>query len=194
MRTDAAYELLRQFTSPIVAVTSAWQGRTNGMILDSAVRASISPHVPRLSVYVHEWHFSHDLIWNSGKFCLHLLHQGQLDLVYRLGFKSGQDRDKLADIPHTLGQLGLPVLADRVAAFELEVVNTMDTGYSTLFLGHVRAVHPGEEKEILTPPWFRANMPKEWEPEWLANYRKAQDSIDGHTQIEDRRWTGPRVS
>ncbi|TFG48991.1 MAG: hypothetical protein E4H38_05615, partial [Gemmatimonadales bacterium] len=70
MRTDAAYELLRQFTSPIVAVTSAWRDRTNGMILDSAVRASISPHVPRLSVCVHKWHFSHDLIWNSGQFCL----------------------------------------------------------------------------------------------------------------------------
>lgn len=194
MRTDAAYELLRQFTSPIVAVTSAWQGRTNGMILDSAVRASISPSVPRLSVYVHKWHFSHDLIWNSGKFCVHLLHRGQLELVHRLGFRSGADGDKLAGIPHRTGHIGLPVLEDRVAAFELAVINTMDTGYSTLFLGHIEAVHPGKEAEILTPPWFRAHMPKAWEPEWLANYQKAQDAIEAHTQVEDRRWTGPRVS
>lgn len=191
MRTDAAYELLRQFTSPIVAITTAWQGRTNGMISDSAVRASISPNVPRLSVYVHKWHFSHDLIWNSGVFCIHLLHRGQLDLVYQLGFASGRESHKLATIPHTTGKLGAPILEDRVAAFEMRVLNTMDAGYATHFLGHIEAVYPGREEEVLTPPWFRANMPMAWEAEWLANYRKAQDVIDAHTAIEDRRWAGP---
>ncbi len=191
MKTDAAYELLRQFASPTIAITSAWQGRRNGMIADSAVRASISPSVPRLSVYIHKWHLSHELVWNSGLLCIHLLHRGQLDLVYDLGFKSGRDGDKLAAVPHHLGRLGLPVLEDRVAAFELRVLNTMDAGYATHFLGHVEAVHPGSDKEILTPPWLRANMPRAWEQEFLDNYRKAQDVIEQHQAIEDRRWTGP---
>ena len=43
MLTDSAYELLRLLASPVVAVTSALGGCRNGMILDSAVRASISP-------------------------------------------------------------------------------------------------------------------------------------------------------
>jgi len=191
MKTDAAYELLRQFASPVVAITSSWKGRTNGMISDSAVRASISPNVPRLSVYIHKWHFSHDLIWQSGRFAIHLLHRGQLELVHQLGFVSGRERDKLTGIPHFTGKLGLPIFEARVAAFELRVLNTMDTGYATHFLGHVEAVHPGEEAEILTAPWFRANMPAEWTEEWLANYRKAQRFIEEHTAIEDRRWTGP---
>jgi flavin reductase (DIM6/NTAB) family NADH-FMN oxidoreductase RutF len=191
MKTDAAYELLRQFASPVVAITSSWQGRTNGMISDSAVRASISPNVPRLSVYIHKWHFSHNLIWQSGRFAIHLLHRGQLELVHQLGFASGRDRDKLTGIPHFTGKLGLPILEARVAAFELRVLNTMDTGYATHFLGHVEAVHPGEEAEILTAPWFRANMPAGWTEEWLANYRKAQQFIEQHAAIEDRRWTGP---
>lgn len=191
MKTDAAYELLRQFASPLVAITAAWQGRTNGMMADSAVRASIAPSVPRLSIYIHKWHFSHELIWNSGLLCIHLLHRGQLDLVHRLGFASGRDGDKLAGIPHRKGQLGLPILEDRVAAFEMRVINTMDAGYATHFLGHIDAVHPGQEAEILTPPWFRANMPPAWQAQWLSNYREAQDSIERHTAIEDRRWTGP---
>jgi flavin reductase (DIM6/NTAB) family NADH-FMN oxidoreductase RutF len=66
MKTDPAYELLREFASPVVAITSAWGGRTNGMISDSAVRASISPKVPRLAVQVHKWHLSHEFIWQSG--------------------------------------------------------------------------------------------------------------------------------
>lgn len=194
MQTDPAYELLRQFASPLVAITSSWQGRTNGMISDSAVRASISPNVPRLSVYVHKWHFSHDLIWQSGRFAVHVLHRGQLELVHQLGFVSGQERDKLATIPHFIGKLGLPILSDRVAAFEMRILNTMDTGYATHFLGHVEAVHPGVEAEILTPSWFRANMPPAWAKEWQRNYRKAQDVIESHSAIEDRHWTGPARS
>lgn len=191
MKTDATYELLRQFASPVIAVTTAWNGRTNGMISDSAVRASISPNVPRLSVYIHKWHFSHDLIWNSGKLCIHLLHTGQLDLIYHLGFASGRDKDKLAEIPHRLGELGLPVLADCYAAFEMRVINTMDAGYATHFLGHIEASHRGPGTELLTAPWFRANIPAAWHTEWLANYRKAQDVIEANSTIQDRRWTGP---
>jgi flavin reductase (DIM6/NTAB) family NADH-FMN oxidoreductase RutF len=194
MKTDAAYELLRQFASPVVAITSCWQGRTNGMISDSVVRASISPNVPRLSVYIHKWHMSHDMIWQSGRFAIHLLHRGQMDLVHQLGFVSGRDRDKLATIAHFTGKLGLPILEDRVAAFEMRVLNTMDTGYATHYLGHVEAVHPGREEEILIAPWFRANMPPAWTEEWLANYRKAQDVIEQHQAIEDRHWAGPARS
>ncbi len=192
MQTDAGYELLRQFASPLVAITSRYRDRTNGMISDSAVRASISPKVPRLSVYIHKWHFSHGLIWDSGRLCIHLLHRGQMDLVHQLGFVSGRTKDKLAEIPHLTGSTGLPVLGDRFAAFELRVINTMDAGYATHFLGHVEAVHEGSGGEILTAPWFRANIPAAWQEAWLANYRVAQDEIEQHSEIGDQRWTGPR--
>jgi len=191
MKTDDTYELLRQFASPVVAVTSAWRGRTNGMISDGAMRASISPNVPRLSVYIHKWHFSHDLIWNSGRLCIHLLHTGQMDLVHQLGFVSGRDEDKLARVPHREGETGVPVLEDCYAAFELRVINTMDAGYATHFLGHVDATHRGPGTELLTAPWFRAHIPESWQPEWLANYRRAQDEIEKHSAIQDRHWTGP---
>jgi flavin reductase (DIM6/NTAB) family NADH-FMN oxidoreductase RutF len=191
MKTDATYELLRQFASPVVAVTTVWQGRSNGMISDSAVRASISPNVPRLSVYIHKWHFSHDLIWNSGLLCIHLLHTGQLSLVHQLGFVSGREKDKLAEIPHRTGRTGLPVLEDCYAAFEMRVINTMDAGYATHFLGHVEAAHRGRGEEILTAQWFRAHLPPPWRAAWEENYRKAQEQIEQHSEIEDRRWRGP---
>jgi len=192
MHTDAAYELLRQLASPVVAITSSWQGRLNGMISDSAVRASISPRVPRLSVYIHKWHLSHERIWSSGRFTMHLLHQGQLDLVHQLGFISGRDRDKMASIPHRLGAAGVPILTDCYAAFECRVINTMDTGYATHFLADVTDTHRGVGAEILTAGWLRQNLSEEWKADFLANYRHAQEYIDGHATIEDIRWNGPQ--
>jgi flavin reductase (DIM6/NTAB) family NADH-FMN oxidoreductase RutF len=192
MLTDDAYELLRRLASPIVAVTSAHGGRTNGMILDSAIRASISPEHPRLSVYVHKWHLSHDLIWASGRFGAHLLHRDQLELVHTLGFRSGRDvADKLADIPHRIGEGGVPVLQGCYAAFECRVLNTMDAGPSTLYLAEVIATHGGDEGELLTADDFRANLPAAWREEFLKNYREAQERIRGLAAVRDvRRWGG----
>ncbi len=194
MLTDDSYESIRQLASPVVAITTLWRGRTNGMISDSAMRASISPRVPRVSVYIHKWHFSHDLIWQSGQFVMHLLHRGQLDLVHRLGFVSGRDHDKLQAIPHHLGVLGVPILDDCYAAFECRVINTMDTGYATHYLADVAATHRGQGEELLTPDFFRANMPEAWREEWQRNYRAAQDVIERHAAIEERRWPGVPAS
>src|SRR5437667_3100459 len=108
MRPDETYQLLRNLTSPIVAITCERGGKRNGMISDSAVRASIVPAIPRVSVYIHKFNLSHDVIFETGRFALHLLRNDQFDMIHRLGFTSGRARDKLADVPHHQGTLGVP--------------------------------------------------------------------------------------
>ena len=176
------YQLLRNLTSPVVAVTSTRGKKHNGMILDSAVRASIVPTVPRLSVYIHKFNYSHDMIFETGRFALHLLHTKQFDIVRRLGFFSGRDQDKLSGIPHHIGTTGVPVLDECFAHFECTVANVMDTGSSTLFLGDVVAVGRGAAAgleprgELLTASYFRANMPAEWRSEYEAKLGEAQQA------------------
>src|SRR5436189_36673 len=137
LQPDQIYQLLRNLTSPVVAITSERGGTRNGMIADSAVRASIVPAIPRVSVYIHKFNYSHDLIFESGRFVLHLLRDDQFELIHRLGFASGRAQDKLAGVPHRPGTLGVPVLDDCYAHFECRVANVMDTGSSTCFLGDV---------------------------------------------------------
>jgi len=177
---DLTYQLLRNLTSPVVAITAERNGKENGMISDAAVRASIVPTVPRVSVYIHKFNYSHDMIFETGRFAMHLLHTKQLDVVRRLGFVSGRDRDKLAGLPHHRGVLGVPVLDECFAHFECSVANVMDTGSSTLFLGDVVAVGCGAAAgleprgELLTATYFRANMPAEWRVEYEAKLKEAQ--------------------
>jgi flavin reductase (DIM6/NTAB) family NADH-FMN oxidoreductase RutF len=189
------YQLLRNLTSPVVAVTSERGGKENGMILDSAIRASIVPTVPRLSVYVHKFNFSHDLIFESGRFVLHLLHTQQFELIHRLGFVSGRDRDKLAGIPHRRGALGAPVLDDCHAHFECRVINAMDTGSSTLFLGDVVDVGFGAgaapRGEVMTAAHFRAHLPAEWRKEYEVGLETAQRFAERASRdIKPLAWRG----
>ena len=177
---DLTYQLLRNLTSPVVAITAERGGKENGMISDAAVRASIVPSIPRLSVYVHKFNYSHDMIYETGRFGLHLLHTQQFDIVRRLGFFSGRDQDKLAGLPHHRGTLGVPVLDACFAHFECSVANVMDTGSSTLFLGDVMAVGCGSaaglepKGELLTATYFRSRMPAEWRQEYEAKLEDAQ--------------------
>jgi len=180
LQPDLTYQLLRNLTSPVIALTSERKGKENGMISDAAVRASIVPTVPRLSVYIHKFNYSHDMVYETGRFALHLLHTKQFDVVRRLGFVSGRDTDKLDGLPHHRGVLGVPVLDQCFAHFECQVVNVMDTGSSTLFLGDVIAVGRGAAEglephgELLTATYFRSNMPAEWRIEYEAKLKEAQ--------------------
>jgi flavin reductase (DIM6/NTAB) family NADH-FMN oxidoreductase RutF len=195
LRPDETYELLRNLTSPVVAITSERGGKRNGMISDSAVRASIAPTIPRLSVYIHKFNFSHDLIFETGRFVLHLLRDDQFELVHRLGFESGRARDKLGDVPHHLGTLGVPVLDECYAHFECRVANVMDTGSSTCFLGDVVAVGYGSASgprgRVMTAAQFRANMPAAWRADYDALLQAAQRfAVERSRDIKPVLWRG----
>jgi flavin reductase (DIM6/NTAB) family NADH-FMN oxidoreductase RutF len=175
---DDTYQLLRNFTSPVVAITAEHDGKRNGMIIDSAIRASIAPTFPRLAIFVHKFNTSHDMIFGSGRFVLHLLRRDQFDLIHHLGFVHGRDRDKLAGVPHHPGRLGAPVLDDCYAHFECRVANAMDTGSSTCFLGDVVEVGFGAaaapQGEVMTAAYFRANLPDSWREDYVRLLAVAQ--------------------
>jgi len=172
---DETYELLRNLTSPVVAITCRRGTKSNGMISDGAIRASIVPDIPRLGIFIHKPNYSHDIIYETGRFGLHVLHAGQADLVHALGFFSGRDRDKLAGIPHRLGPLDLPVLEDCYCWFACEVSNVMDTGSSTFFLGEVRETGRGPGTEVLEPAALRAGLPESVIREYMSKLAIAQD-------------------
>jgi len=178
MTPDETYELLRTLTSPVVAVTCRRGDKLNGMISDGAIRASIVPDVPRLGVFIHKFNYSHDLIMETGKFVMHVLHTGagQVELVHQLGFVSGRDREKLQALAHRPGaKTGVPVLADCFCWFECVVSNIMDTGSSTFFMGEVVETGKGPGTEAMEPQWLRGHLTEEMKQTYLAKLTDAQD-------------------
>lgn len=174
MKPDETYHLLRTLTSPIVAITSRRGDKRNGMISDGAIRASIVPDIPRVGVFIHKFNFSHDIIYETGKFVMHVLHSGQTPLVQAFGFVSGRTRDKLAGVPHRTGKTGVPILEDCYAWFECEVANVMDTGASTFFLGEAIATGKGPGTDVLMPAMLRANLPEQLMKEYADKLQEAQ--------------------
>src|SRR5919197_4468887 len=117
--------MLEQLWAPIVAVTAAHEGRSNGLISSTALTASLLPEAPRVSVQLSKASLTHELVEASGAFAAHLLPVDALELFHTLGMRSGRDGDKLAGIPTRPGKTGSPLLEDAVAYVEGRVVKTI---------------------------------------------------------------------
>ena len=94
--------------SPIAAVTSRWQERSNVQIAVAISAASIVPEMPRILLQIYKTNHSHGMIYHSGAFALNFLRPDQLDLIKSFGFVSGRDQDKLKDVSFRLGEAGNP--------------------------------------------------------------------------------------
>lgn len=189
MDPQETYALFRNLTSPIMALTCAWNGKLNGMILNSAARASLLPDKPRVVISVLKRAFSHDMVFQSGAFGLHLLHTDNWDLIWELGFHSGRDREKLAALPYRIGPTGSPLLHDTYARFDCRVINAMDAGASTCFMGEAIEVERGAGEALMTSAYFREHMPEDWQALYEANLAATQEWAAGLAdQIRPLTW------
>ncbi len=193
---DPLYLTLRALTLPIVAITTSAAGRRNGCIVNSAQRASLVPSSMRVSMYISKPNLTHDLIWASGVFGLHLLRTDQFDVVRALGIRSGREGDKFTKLETRAGQTGCPLLTDCLVALECRVANTMDAGAATFFLGDVVAATSGQAGDVMTADYFRTNLPADLRAAYEANLERAQQYLAALSGKVDptRTWPGPTVA
>ena len=120
--------IIRLLDREIWLVTAEHDGRRGGLIATFVCHASIVPELPRMLIGIAKQHHTHSLIEASGAFTLHLLCEGQLDLVWRFGLQTGNAVDKFA---------GLASIDGSVATLDCRVETSLDTGDRTVFLGDV---------------------------------------------------------
>ena len=158
--------MMSHLWSSLAAVTSHWHGKRNAQIAVAIGAASIVPGMPRVAVQIYKRNLSHSLISHSGAFALNFLAKDQLHLIQAFGLVSGRDADKLAGFDHLLGPSGSPLLPDCWGYLDCRVVNAMDGGDMTCFLGEVL------EGDTLTeggPLWWRdarRELPAQVMQEW----------------------------
>lgn len=185
----AAYEVLRELASPLVAITVRRGDRLNGMVANSAVRASLVPDRLGVAFYVFKRHFTHRLLAETGRFALHLLSREQWDEIWALGFRTGWEGEKLEGLPYRLSErTELPILTRCYAWLECRVVNVMDAGPSTFFMGLVDRLERGSGGEVMDSRWFRANMPDPWREVYEHKLDEAQLLAARAAEIDDAPW------
>jgi flavin reductase (DIM6/NTAB) family NADH-FMN oxidoreductase RutF len=117
--------------------TAAAGSRQGGLIATFVCNASLPAELPRVFIAIARHHQTWELINESRCFAVHLIGEGQLDLVWRFGLASGRDIDKLAGLEVQRGTTGSPLLLNALGWLECRVEAGFDTGDRTAWLAEV---------------------------------------------------------
>ena len=155
---------LFQVTHGLYILTTKVGTRINGQCLDALMQVTNAP--PHVVVGVGNKSLTHDMICESGQFCISVLDRGNPacgDIVRRFGFQSGRDVDKFADFEHELNEQGIPFLSDAVAVYACTVIREkiVELGTHSLFVASVDRAGTRGDGEPLTYNEYRNTLRKE---------------------------------
>jgi len=111
--------------------------KLNGQVANTVFQITSEP--PTVAVSINKSNLTHEYIDASKVFTASILHQDTpLPYIGNFGFKSGKDVDKLKGINYKIGETGAPVFLDHATAcLEAEVVQAVDVGTHTIYIGRI---------------------------------------------------------
>ena len=118
--------------------------KINGQIANALFQVTSEP--PTIAVSINKKNLTHEFIEKSKVFTVSVLsEETPMKLIGTFGFKSGADIEKFEDIKYKLGKTKVPIVLDNtLACIEAKMINRIDVGTHTIFIGRV------EDAEILT--------------------------------------------
>lgn len=122
----------------LFVLTSAREGKDNGCIINTAIQVTNDPD--RISIAVNKANYTQEIVKESGRFNISILsEEAGFELFKRLGFQSGREVDKFADLLDLKRSAnGLYyITAGTNAYLSATVEQTLDLGSHTLFIASV---------------------------------------------------------
>ncbi len=126
----------------------------NGFTASWLMQASFQP--PLIVNCVRQDSISHQMIKNSGVFAISFLEDGQKDLAQKFFKPMRRVGNKFEDVEFYLGETGCPIISDSLGYVECNVVDAVEKGDHTVYVGEVIAsgVHrEGKQLLLETTGW-----------------------------------------
>jgi flavin reductase (DIM6/NTAB) family NADH-FMN oxidoreductase RutF/rubredoxin len=136
----------------------------NGQIANTVFQVCSEP--PTIAVAINRQNLTNGFISESKVFTVSIISQDTpLSFIGNFGFKSGRDVDKLQGINYRLGETAAPIVLDNTLAYlEAKVINQLEVGTHTIFIGEVVAADVLKEGEPMTYAYYhlvkRGSTPK----------------------------------
>ena len=110
---------------------------SNGQIVNTLFQITSQPVT--VAVSINKQNLTHEFIEKSSRFSASILSKdAPLNFIGRFGFKSGRDGDKFGGVKVKRLASGCPVVLDYAIGYlEAKVINKLDCGTHTLFIGEM---------------------------------------------------------
>jgi len=155
---------LHNISYGLYVVSSTKGDKVNGQIANTVVQVTSEP--PTVAVCINKQNLTHEFITQSKVFTASMLSQDTpLSFIGHFGFKSGREIDKFKDINYRLGETKAPIVLDHSLAYiEVKVINQVDVGTHTIFIGELVGADVLTEGEPMTYAYYhqvkRGTIPK----------------------------------
>jgi flavin reductase (DIM6/NTAB) family NADH-FMN oxidoreductase RutF/rubredoxin len=164
----------------LYAVCSKKGDKLNGQIANTVFQVCSEP--PIIAVALNKQNLTNEFVSASKVFTVSILSQDTpLNFIGGFGFKSGREVDKLKGIGHKLGETGAPIVLDNTLAYlEAKVINQVEVGTHTIFIGEIVAADVVKEGEPMTYAYYhevkRGTTPKT-APSYIEEKKEATSKM-----------------
>jgi flavin reductase (DIM6/NTAB) family NADH-FMN oxidoreductase RutF/rubredoxin len=152
----------------------------NGQIANTLFQVCSEP--PVIAVAINRQNLTHEFIAKSKVFTGSILSQETpLPFIGNFGFKSGRELDKFKGVQYKLGETSVPVVLDHVLAYlEAKVLNQIEVGTHTVFLGEIVGGDVLKDGDPMTYAYYhqvkRGTTPKS-APSYVEETKKVVSSV-----------------
>ncbi|BDC36228.1 MAG: High molecular weight rubredoxin [Candidatus Methanoliparum thermophilum] len=122
----------------LYVVTSKKGKRLNGQIANTLIQVTSDPI--QVAVAINKNNLTHEFIKDSKIYATSILSKTTpMEFIGKFGFKSGKDvENKFENVKYKIGRTGAPIVLDNsIAYLDIEMVNSIDVGTHTIFIGKV---------------------------------------------------------
>lgn len=145
---------LHKISYGIYVICSKNGEKMNGQIANALFQVTAEPAT--IAVSINKQNLTHEYIEKSNFFTVSILSENTpMGFIGNFGFKSGRDIDKFKDVEYKLGKDKVPLLLDNaLACIEAKVINKIDVGTHTIFIGRVEDADILSEDKPMTYEYY----------------------------------------
>lgn len=146
---------LRKLGYGMYIIGSVKGDKVNGQVANTVFQITSEP--PTVAVSINKGNLTHQFIKESKVFTASVLCQDTpLSFIGHFGFKSGRDINKLDGVEYRIGQTRAPIITENAVSYlEAEVINQIDVGTHTIFIGKIVAAEVLNTKVCLTYEYYQ---------------------------------------
>jgi flavin reductase (DIM6/NTAB) family NADH-FMN oxidoreductase RutF/rubredoxin len=175
---------LHKITYGLYVVCSKSDGKANGQIANAIFQVTSEP--PTIAISINKKNLTHELIKKSKFFTISVLsEETPMTLIGTFGFKCGRDIDKITGVNCKSGISNIPIVLEHsIAYIEAEVVNSVDVGTHTIFIGKVIDCDIIDDKKPMTYDYYhkvKGGLSPKTAPTYIAKEKdreKEEEKMD----------------
>lgn len=144
----SAYRLaMRKIPAAVAVVAAVHDGRRAGLTVTAVCSVSADP--PQILCCVNKTGRAHVCIAEAGRFGVSFLTSDQGDVARRFAQSLADADDKFAVGQWCMRTEVAPVLVDALVSFDCELVQTVDCGTHTIYVGRILSIDGRDERSLV---------------------------------------------